>query len=192
MDATIEKIIHVMSSIHKLQLSVKELEDSNELTVYYVKRECTKLEERVKELRPSISRCVFMYREYVEEFETKLRDRIVTEKFFRIKRFYGKEVLAFKEFQEKYQNYIPKDIIDIKKQVRQKLEEVGYEIDGAFEGDFTSWVGVYARPKDKPTYLDPANAEEVVLQEKYSVNGFKQDFSEWFEFEIKDNVVYGI
>ena len=76
----------------------------------------------------------FMYREYVEEFETKLRDRIVTEKFFRIKRFYGKEVLAFKEFQEKYQNYIPKDIIDIKKQVRQKLEEVGYEIDGAFEG----------------------------------------------------------
>ncbi|NSP76992.1 hypothetical protein HRE95_12080, partial [Enterococcus faecalis] len=51
---------------------------------------------------------------------------------------------------------------------------------------------VYARPKDKPTYLDPANAEEVVLQEKYSVNGFKQDFSEWFEFEIKDNVVYGI
>ena len=29
MDATIEKMIHVMSSIHKLQLSVKELEDSN-------------------------------------------------------------------------------------------------------------------------------------------------------------------
>ena len=38
MDATIEKMIHVMSSIHKLQLSVKELEDSNELTVSYVKR----------------------------------------------------------------------------------------------------------------------------------------------------------
>ena len=37
MDATIEKMIHVMSSIHKLQLSVKELEDSNELTVSYVK-----------------------------------------------------------------------------------------------------------------------------------------------------------
>ena len=50
MDATIEKMIHVMSSIHKLQLSVKELEDSNELTVSYVKRECTKLEERLRNL----------------------------------------------------------------------------------------------------------------------------------------------
>lgn len=79
-------------------MSVKEFEDSNELIVFYVKRECIKLEERVKEFRLSILRCVFMYWEYVEEFEIKFRDRIVIEKFFWIKRFYGKEVLVFKEF----------------------------------------------------------------------------------------------
>ena len=65
-----------------------------------------------------------------------------------------------------------------------KLEKKGYIVDSPFEGDFERWIGVYARPKDKPTYLDPTDGEEAGLQELYSVDGFKQDFAKWFEFEV--------
>ena len=74
----------------------------------------------------------------------------------------------------------------LKAQVREELKEQGFIIDSSFEGDFKTWIGVYARPKDKPTYLDPQNDKEVEEQEQYSINGFKQDFSEWFEWEIKN------
>ncbi|MEX1447942.1 Phi-29-like late activator, partial [Enterococcus sp. C76] len=62
----------------------------------------------------------------------------------------------------------------------------GYVIDGYFEGDYDTWIGVYARPEDKPTYLDPIDFEGALLQEKYSVDGFKQDFAKWFEWQIKN------
>lgn len=74
----------------------------------------------------------------------------------------------------------------LKAQVREELKEQGFIIDSSFEGDFKTWIGVYARPKDKPTYLDPQNDKEAEEQEQYSINGFKQDFSEWFEWEIKN------
>lgn len=74
----------------------------------------------------------------------------------------------------------------LKAQVREELKEQGFIIDSSFEGDFKTWIGVYARPKDKPTYLDPQNDKEVEEQEQYSINGFKQDFSECFEWEIKN------
>ena len=45
----------------------------------------------------------------------------------------------------------------LKAQVREELKEQGFIIDSSFEGDFKTWIGVYARPKDKPTYLDPQN-----------------------------------
>src|SRR5699024_11754755 len=67
----------------------------------------------------------------------------------------------------------------LKAQVREELKEQGFIIDSSFEGDFKTWIGVYARPKDKPTYLDPQNDKEAEEQEQYSINGFKQDFSEW-------------
>ncbi|MEQ7179694.1 hypothetical protein ABQE01_11820 [Enterococcus thailandicus] len=74
----------------------------------------------------------------------------------------------------------------LKAQVREELKEQGFIIDSSFEGDFKTWIGVYARPKDKPTYLDPQNDKEAEEQEQYSINGFKQDFSEWFEWEVKN------
>ena len=74
----------------------------------------------------------------------------------------------------------------LKAQVREELKEQGFVIDGSFEGDFKTWIGVYARPQDKPTYLDPTNGKEAEEQEKYSINGFKQDFSEWFEWKIEN------
>ncbi|MHC5216833.1 hypothetical protein ACYSNR_09200 [Enterococcus sp. LJL128] len=72
----------------------------------------------------------------------------------------------------------------LKEEARQLLDKKGFIVDGMFEGDFIQWVGAYARPKDKPTYLDPADEAEAMLQDKYSVNGFKQDFSEWFEWKV--------
>ena len=91
-----------------------------------------------------------------------------------IRRFYRKWVFGTQE--QKY----------LKAQVREELKEQGFIIDSSFEGDFKTWIGVYARPKDKPTYLDPQNDKEAEEQEQYSINGFKQDFSEWFEWEIKN------
>lgn len=75
----------------------------------------------------------------------------------------------------------------VKEKVRELLNEKGYIVDGSFEGDFTTWVGVCARPRNRPTYLDANDSEEAAEQDKYSINGFKQDFSELFEWEIKGN-----
>lgn len=76
----------------------------------------------------------------------------------------------------------------IKAQVREELTKKGFLIDSSFEyGDNNEWVGVYARPQDKPTALDPYDEEEEKEQEKYAINGMKQDFSEWFEWDIKNN-----
>ena len=79
---------------------------------------------------------------------------------------------------------IEDNVETIKNNVRAFLTKQGFIIDGAFEGDFETWVGVYARPKDKPTYLDPRDEVEAALQDKYSINGYKQDFSQWFEGKL--------
>ncbi|EKL7559213.1 hypothetical protein PSN82_002903, partial [Enterococcus faecalis] len=44
-------------------------------------------------------------------------------------------------------------IEELKEQARTELNEWGLIIDGCFEGDFETWIGCYARPKDKPTAL---------------------------------------
>ncbi|EPH77572.1 hypothetical protein D929_00094 [Enterococcus faecalis 02-MB-P-10] len=72
----------------------------------------------------------------------------------------------------------------LKEQARNELKAHDLLIDGCFEGDFETYIGCYARPKDKPTALDPFDEEEAREQEKYSVNGIVQDFSEWYEWEI--------
>ena len=76
----------------------------------------------------------------------------------------------------------------IKAQVREELTKKGFLIDSSFEyGDNNEWVGVNAGPQDKPTALDPYDEEEEKEQEKYAINGMKQDFVEWFEWDIKNN-----
>ncbi|NBA57080.1 hypothetical protein, partial [Enterococcus hirae] len=67
----------------------------------------------------------------------------------------------------------------LKEQARKELQERGLIIEGSFEGDFETYIGCYARPVHKPTALDPINEEEAKEQEKYSINGFPQDFAEW-------------
>ncbi|OJG49244.1 Uncharacterised protein [Enterococcus gallinarum] len=77
----------------------------------------------------------------------------------------------------------------IKNQVREILRKKSYLVDSYFEGDYETWVGVYARPENKPTYLDPTTSEDGYLQNRYRVDGFKQDFAEWFEWEIENGEV---
>ena len=72
----------------------------------------------------------------------------------------------------------------IKEKVREFLSEKGYVAE-TFDGDFETWIAVYARPVNMPSSLDPSDWEEAALQDKYSRNGFKQDFSEYFECKIK-------
>lgn len=43
--------------------------------------------------------------------------------------------------------------------------------------------------ENKPTYLDPTTSEDAYLQNRYRVDGFKQDFAEWFEWEIENGEV---
>lgn len=93
------------------------------------------------------------------------------------------------ESQEKYRYFVPVNAKLIQQQVRDRLLKDGYIVDSEFEGDYATWVGVYARPKDKPTYLDASTAEEAALQNKYRVDGFKRDFSEWFEWEINEGKI---
>ncbi len=52
----------------------------------------------------------------------------------------------------------------MKQKVITSLNKTGYIVDSYFEGDYATWIGVYVRPKDKPTYLDPRDVEEDALQ----------------------------
>ena len=54
------------------------------------------------------------------------------------------------------------DNIDIvKEKIGNYLKRKGFLIDSPFEGDFIKWVGVYARPMNRPTYLDANDSEEA-------------------------------
>lgn len=85
-----------------------------------------------------------------------------------------------------------KNVEQLKEQARNDLHQRGLVIEGIFEGDFETYIACYARSKDKPTALDPSNEEEAKEQAKYAVNGFPQDFSEWYEWEINNGKLYHI
>lgn len=74
----------------------------------------------------------------------------------------------------------------LKNQANEQLAKRHLKIDGCFEGDFTTWIGCYAIPENKPTALDPMNEEEAKEQDKHRINGMVQDFSEWYEWEINN------
>lgn len=152
------------------------------MTIPFLKTTFEKLSESNEELLKEISRYDNTY--VVYEAEMTVKEKAIWEEFFSIKKLYDKDFSEFASFKEKYKYFEPKNSEELKKQARLLLKKKGYIVDSPFEGDFERWIGVYARPKDKPTYLDPTDGEEAGLQELYSVDGFKQDFAEWFEFEV--------
>ncbi len=185
-----EKMRKGKSDLQKTKEKIVQLDEQGELTIPFLKTTFEKLLESNEELLKEISRYEYTY--VVYEAEMTVKEKAIWEEFFSVKKLYDKEHSEFSSFKEKYKYFEPKNSEELKKQARVLLEKKGYIVDSPFEGDFERWIGVYARPKDKPTYLDPTDGEEAGLQELYSVDGFKQDFAEWFEFEIVNGMVKGV
>ncbi|EOC4732731.1 Phi-29-like late activator [Enterococcus faecalis] len=181
------KMKQTRNDIQKTKEKIIQLDKQGELIIPYLKTVFEKLLESNEELLKEISRYSYTYVAY-EELMT-VKEKAIWEEFFSVKKIYDKELSEFSSFKEKYKYFEPKNSEELKQQARVLLEKKGYIVDSSFEGDFERWIGVYARPKDKPTYLDPMDGEEVGLQEVYSVDGFKQDFAEWFEGEIVEGKV---
>lgn len=184
MKETLEKVITgLLNTMNK----VKELDESKELTLPYLKKIIAKRTSEIDECNRGIRQINSLT--FLGKQEENWRDTIVWSDYMKLRKKFQLVVEDFKNFVEQYKYYTPPNSEDLKQKVITILDKMGYIVDSYFEGDYITWIGVYARPKDKPTYLDPRDAEEAALQEKYSVNGFKQDFSEWFEWEIKDNEI---
>lgn len=181
------KMKQTRNDIQKTKEKIIQLDKQGELIIPYLKTVFEKLLESNEELLKEISRYSYTYVAY-EELMT-VKEKAIWEEFFSVKKIYDKELSEFSSFKEKYKYFEPKNSEELKQQARVLLEKKGDIVDSPFESDFERWIGVYARPKDKPTYLDPTDGEEVGLQEVYSVDGFKQDFAEWFEGEIVEGKV---
>ncbi|MFG5461588.1 Phi-29-like late activator [Enterococcus faecalis] len=188
-NSIIGKMKKSRNDLQKTKEKIVQLDEQGELTIPFLKTAFERLLEYNEELLKEISRYSYTYAAYKEIMTVK--EKAVWEEFFSVKKLYDKELSEFINFKEKYKYFEPKNSEELKKQARVLLEKKGYIVDSPFEGDFERWIGVYARPKDRPTYLDPTDGEEAGLQELYSVNGFKQDFAEWFEFEIIEGCLKG-
>jgi hypothetical protein len=176
------EMMGLRSSILRSKDFIKKLEVDGELTIPFLNNTFKKLWLGIGNLlrwRSIYERTYRIYESKMNKFEKRS-----WEEFFDVKKLFDKEVSELKVFEEEYKYFEPKNSEKLKKQVRQLLKEKGYIVDSSFEGDYVFWIGVYARPEDKPTYLDPVNGEEVALQEKHSIDGLKQDFAEWFEWSI--------
>lgn len=185
--AITEKMKECRKDIRKTEEQLQSLESERKLTITYLKATIRRLFESIDEVNKDITRYSYTY--VVHESAMTKKEKLIWDDFFNVKKLYDKEVSEFNEFVERYMYFEPSNSDELKKQARMLLEKKGFVVDSPFEGDFEKWIGVYARPKDKPTYLDPADGEEVALQELYSIDGFKQDFAEWFEFELVDGRV---
>lgn len=186
-NSIIGKMKKSRNDLQKTKEKIVQLDEQGELTIPFLKTAFERLLEYNEELLKEISRYSYTYAAYKEVMTVK--EKAVWEEFFSVKKLYDKELSEFINFKEKYKYFEPKNSEELKKQARVLLEKKGYIVDSPFEGDFERWIGVYARPKDKPTYLDPTDGEEAGLQELYSVDGFKQDFAEWFEFEVVEGIL---
>ena len=185
--AITEKMKECRKDIRKSEEQLQSLESERKLTIPYLKATIRRLFESIDEVNKDITRYSYTY--VVHESAMIKKEKLIWDDFFNVKKLYDKEVSEFREFVERYKYFEPSNSDELKKQARMLLEKKGLVVDSPFEGDFEKWIGVYARPKDKPTYLDPVDGEEVALQELYSIDGFKQDFAEWFEFELVDGRV---
>ncbi|PQG48404.1 hypothetical protein CUS80_00255 [Enterococcus faecium] len=176
--------------IHEAVTSIKVMDEDGTLSIPYLKETIRKRSERIDVLSDTAKRYEITCQVYWEQglFESNQKPKI--EHFTYVLENYRKVVVSFFEFVRSYENYRPKNAEDIRKQVLSILSKKKFVLDGSFEGDFSTWVGVYARPADKPPYLDPVNAEEAELQNMYrDEDGFARDFSEWFEWEIINGTV---
>lgn len=165
-------------------ISIQVMADDGTLTIPYLKRVTKRTFEQIDTLMSQGKRHEKMCERLLDECTSRSQLSKI-EHFCYVFDNYKVVVQRFKEFIKGYENYQPRNAKEICRQVNESLQKRGFVVDGYFEGDFATWVGVYARPIDKPTYLDALTDEDAELQEKYrDENGFKRDFAEWFEWEI--------
>jgi hypothetical protein len=176
------EMMDLRMSILRSEEFIKKLDVDGELTIPCLNTTFKQLWREIEYLLRLLS----MYERTYQTYESKMNklEKRSWEEFFDVKKLFDKEVSELKVFEEGYKYFEPKNSEKLKKQARQLLKEKGYIVDSSFEGDYVSWIGVYARPEDKPTYLDPVDGEEVALQERHSIDGLKQDFAEWFEWSV--------
>ncbi|MFQ6343339.1 Phi-29-like late activator [Enterococcus lactis] len=181
---TLEKVItRLLNTMNK----VKALDESQELTLLYLKKIIEKRTSEIDACNNEIKRINSLT--FLGKQEDNWRDTIVWSDYMKLRKKFYLIVEDFKNFVEQYKYYTPPNSEGLKQKVITILNKMGYIVDGYFEGDYVTWIGVYARPEDKPTYLDPTNEKEAYLQNKHRVDGFKQDFAEWFEWDIKENEI---
>jgi hypothetical protein len=168
--------------------NVTSAREKETLTIPHLKRVKSSTSKGVSEYEKKFSDLNYRYERYLIERMNNL-ETVTWEEFFKEKKEFLLVKMKLTHLIEEYEGFRPANLEEIKNQVREILKKKKYIVDGYFEGDYDTWVGIYARPEDKPTYLDPSDEEEVALQNKYARNGFKQDFAEWFEWKIENGQV---
>lgn len=164
------KKIYLEEKQYKLQKRISCIIEKNEKQLVIARHLKSCILECLDQKIDSKSRSLFFY------WEEKQSDFVTEYRMF----------LLVKDDMKSWEDVVGNSKEVLKEEVRKLLRKKGYVIDSFFEGDFVTWIGVYARPADKPTYLDPMTEKDAELQEKYrDENGFKRDFGEWFEWEIK-------
>ncbi|KAA9178921.1 hypothetical protein F6X86_06695 [Enterococcus durans] len=182
-----EELVNTIELLKSTKKNIQELAENGLLTIPKIETTSKKCWEEIEKRNKEYQRLRTLH--VVYEAEGIMPDKDHWYKYLEKKKVFSRISADFQDFIERFKDYIPEKSTELQRKVREILAIKGYIADSCFEGDYETWIGVYARPKDKPTYLDPRDDEEAALQEKYSVNGFKQDFSEWFEWEIKDNEI---
>lgn len=186
MTRVVQQRIEIFQKTNSLLLNTKEkikqLDEDGTLTIPLLHKlftECfVEVEEREKEYK-KYNHLFSIYERFIHSL-----NKSVWERYFMVAKEFELISSDFRNFFEEYKCYSPKNKDELETKARQLLLVKGFVPDSSFEGDYATWLGVYARPKDKPTYLDANDNEEYLLQEKYSRDGFKQDFSEWFEWDV--------
>ncbi|WP_241546155.1 hypothetical protein [Enterococcus villorum] len=182
-----EELVVTIDLLKNTKKNIQELAEKELLTIPKIEVVFKKCWEEIEKRNKEYQRLRILHEVY--EVEGIMTDKDHWYKYLEKKKVFYHISTDFQEFIERFKDYIPEKSTELQRQIRELLAIKGYIIDSPFEGDYVTWIGVYARPKDKPSYLDPRDAEEAALQEKYSLNGFKQDFSEWFEWKIKDDEI---
>lgn len=179
---TKENLEKVTKRMLKVKNEIKALDESQELNIPYLKKVVEKGGAEIDRCNEDIKRISSL--SFLGEQVDDWRDTIVWFEYLQIKDKFQVVLDDFQNFLKQYRNFVPKNSEALNQKVIKYLDKKGYIVDSSFEGDYATWIGVYARPKDKPTYLDPANEKDAELQARYQRNGFKQDFAEWFDFKI--------
>ncbi|MGH1892199.1 Phi-29-like late activator, partial [Enterococcus durans] len=142
-----QTVIDLLKTIDR----VKMLESSGELNLLFLKKNFEKYTDQIELIQKEIKRISHLYTMYGKEMQVS--ERVIWENYYKLEFKFQYTAKEFLSFMEEYKHFIPSNANKLKQRIREILSKKGLIVDGSFEGDYVTWIGVYARPKDKPTYL---------------------------------------